>query len=561
MGRSLPSSASLLVLGLAACGGDDGGTGPTPTGPLCSTPLALTLEVGQYQIIDAARTTNCVSLPGGLGPREYVVMAYSGAGTETSSGVSAPYLLQGRSAAEDAALEAEAGMPLLADLPGADAFSTVTPEQFHRRLRLAEHRLALSPAALFRSPPPAAPIPVLGTIDSFSVCNSLTCGSFRKIGATVRYVGRAGVIYTDNGNSTAGEQLNDGDITQLGQLFDDYLHPIDTTAFGGVSDINADQRIAILVTGAVNALTDDCRNGRVVGYFYGGDLLLFQPGSNRREVFYAFAPKEATPTCSAVTRARALSQLPATLIHELQHMISFNQRVLVRGGGDEDLWLNEGLSHFAEELGYRVLPDAKCPNSSSCFSEFMSGNLSNAYSYLNNPEATHVVTPGDNSGPLAYRGAGWLFVRWLADHFAADTLLGPQVTRALINSTARGGENAALVGGAPFATLLGEWHLANYLENLQGVSQTGRLRYRTWDLRDVYGRNSPAVFPKPYPLTPEVTAGSYGRNGVLRGGSGRHLRFQLGAGSPGQVVRLASGSSGAAIATSIEPRFAVVRIQ
>ena len=52
--------------------------------------------------------------------------------------------------------------------------------------------------------------------------------------------------------------------------------------------------------------------------------------------------------------------LPPTFIHEFQHMISFNQHVLVRGGTAEDTWLNEGLSHFAEELGGELMPDAVC---------------------------------------------------------------------------------------------------------------------------------------------------------------------------------------------------------
>ena len=41
-------------------------------------------------------------------------------------------------------------------------------------------------------------------------------------------------------------------------------------------------------------------------------------------------------------------------------MISFNQHVLVRDGDAEDTWLNEGLSHYAEELGGRVVPDDLC---------------------------------------------------------------------------------------------------------------------------------------------------------------------------------------------------------
>src|SRR2546427_8348057 len=43
----------------------------------------------------------------------------------------------------------------------------------------------------------------------------------------------------------------------------------------------------------------------------------------------------------------------STFIHEFQHMISFGQHYLGRAGAPEVLWLNEGLSHYAEEMGGR----------------------------------------------------------------------------------------------------------------------------------------------------------------------------------------------------------------
>ena len=356
-------------------------------------------------------------------------MAYSGAGTETNSGISASYALASGASGAAAALLASAPAPVASF--GAEHG---TPDAFHRNLRLAEARIAADPATRLREAwagaPPLAAVPIVGQRDSFNICRTNNCSSFNRIGATVRFVGRSGAIYTDDANPVTGESLTDADLVQLGTLFDDYLYAIDTTAFGRESDINGDQRVAILITAGVNALTTDCADGRIIGYFYGADLIPSLAGSNRREVFYAFAPQAATAKCPAVTRNNALRQLPPVLIHELQHMISFNQRVLVRGGSQEDLWLNEGLSHFAEELGFRGVPDARCPNSASCFAQFTSGDIDNAYRYLVNPEGTALVTPADNSGRLAYRGAAWLFVRWLADHFSSDTLLGSQVTRA-----------------------------------------------------------------------------------------------------------------------------------
>ncbi len=544
----------LPLMLLAACGGGVG-TGPVPI--TCTTPTPVVLEPGERLILDAVRVSNCLALPGGTTAREYLVVAFSGAGSETTTGISASYSL--------AAGEPEAALvaPFALDEPTVGQ-GDATAASFHANLRRAEAALAADPASRLREawagPPVTATVPILGERDSFNVCRNSNCTAFNRVGATVRYVGRHGVVYTDDANPATAESLTPGDLAALGALFDDYLFPIDTTAFGRPSDIDADQRVAMLITVGVNELTSDCTNGRVIGYFYGADLVTSVTGSNRREVFYTFAPKAATPTCSAVTRNVALRALPPVLIHELQHMISFNQRVFLRGGLSEDLWLNEGLSHFAEELGFRGIPDNRCLVAAGCFSQFMSGNLDNAYSYLNNPEATHLVTPGNNSGPLAYRGAGWLFVRWLADHFSTDTLLGTQVTRGLVQTTRLGATNVAGVAAIDFPNLVAEWQLANYLENLPGFAQTGRLRYRTWNLRSVYGANSPGLYPKPYPLTPDTTSGVYTRSGTLRGGSGRHVRFRLPGGSPGTTVQLTGTGSGAP-AASAEPRFAVVRIQ
>ncbi|MES1260067.1 MAG: hypothetical protein ABUL71_05675, partial [Gemmatimonadota bacterium] len=300
---------------------------------------------------------------------------------------------------------------------------------FERRLRLAERVLAASPARRFGAlaAPPAAP-PALGDRDSFYVCASSACTTFKRIGATVRYAGAPGVIYQDDNQPAGAEAITGDDFQQLGSMFDSYLYPADTTAFGRESDINGDRHIAILMSPQVNALTTDCSGGRVIGYTFANDLVPGAPGSNGRAMFYTLTTAPATTTCTAVPRTGALTALPSTLIHELQHMISFNQHVLLRNGADQDIWLNEGLSHFAEELGWRTVPPAFCAG--NCFGEFAGDNVGNAYDYLVNPEAEYLIAPESGDGTLPERGAAWLFVRWLADHYSTDSLLGTQFTRA-----------------------------------------------------------------------------------------------------------------------------------
>src|SRR3989442_11099795 len=92
------------------------------------------------------------------------------------------------------------------------------------------------------------------------------------------------------------------------------------------------------------------------------------------------------------------SLVPVTFIHEFQHMISFGQHYLRRAGAPEVLWLNEGLSHFAEEMGgRRYLPDT------ATFCDFVNGDLHNAGQYFSAPQ-DHYLLATEGIGTLAERG-------------------------------------------------------------------------------------------------------------------------------------------------------------
>jgi len=253
-------------------------------------------------------------------------------------------------------------------------------------------------------------------------------------------------------------------------------------------------------------------------------------------------------------------------IHEFQHMISFNQHVLEAGSlSTEDTWLNEGLSHYAEELGGRLVPDAECqPLFENCETQFIGGNVDNAYEYLVDPESSFLVEPGNSQGALAERGANWLFVRWLVDHFADEQPAGNDFTRRLVQTRNNGSANVEAETGEPFAELVATWQLANYTEDLEDFTPLdGRLQYTSWALRDIYQANfEEGVFDKPYPLTPPVTAdGAVGRSGTLRGGSGVHLRVGQPPSSPEVELRLTDGDGVSPVSATVQPRIALVRIR
>lgn len=558
--RMTPLGMVLVGLTIAACSGDGSPIGPEPLPP-CTNPTTVSLPFGGAKLVDQA-AADCILLEGGDSDREYLVIGYSGAGQVTLSGISGGYEISGTPATATATtLRSPLGFDLVAPIhsvgPGANSQA-----QFDASLRRSEERLARSGLAQL-SPSAAAHLvgpPTVGAQESFFVCLSLECGQRSQITARARVVGSSGVIWVDTDLPSGSEELTTGDLQELSDLFDDYLYPIDTLAFGPASDIDGNERVDIVVTDAVNDLTTDCSKGRVVGYFYGGDLLSSKPDGNRAEVFFALSPKPATAGCGVVTRDRALSVLPPVLIHEMQHMISFGQRVLMRRNQAEVGWLNEGMSHFAEELGQREIPDSRCPHSPSCFSEFASGNLDNAYDFMRDPEATFLVAGVDPGPSLTGRGAAWLMVRWLADHFASDTILGTQLTRALINNAPTGADNIMEAsGGIEFQQLVGEWLASLYVDNLPGFPQDdGRLQYKSWDFRGVFARNSPDVFPLPFPLIPTPSDGRLALAGTLRAGTGHYAVVSVASGSNGVQLGL-TGPNGSAPSALLDARLMVVR--
>ena len=348
----------------------------------------------------------------------------------------------------------------------------------------AQPRPAVRPVAYAEG---ALNAPSVGSTRTFKVVAKLDGSRFAEVSARLRYVGDHLLLYVD----TAGQGFTDDQYARLGTLFDRELYPLDIAAFGSESDLDANGRVVVLFTPVVNALSlaSECgQKGFVTGFFYSNDLLLLNPNSNKGEIFYSFIPDaQAAYSCSH-TADFVMRTLPGTFLHELQHMISFNQHVVARGGDSESPWLNEGLSHFAEELGSRYYearfpypsgrtsPDQLFPDSASIF---ITPQLLNAYTYLNGTRA-HSVTTYDGGGSIEDRGATWLFLRWLAEQ------KGDAVIARLVQTSKTGVANIEEKSGEPFGILFGDFSMALYADSLLGVprAQVSR-RYQFGAVRNL----------------------------------------------------------------------------
>lgn len=576
----LPAGCIALLAVLAACSSDS--TGPNPGPNLnCGTLQPATLAPGQYVIIDPINQSPCAAVPAsGGGSAEYLYVAASTAGTETQSGISGAYSITGAGGTAASASVAALPEPLL------KAFRPPTgAAQFHHMLRLREQAEAASGAVRFSAAIGAGPnfavAPTVGSQKTFNVCATTDCTSFVQVSATAKNVGGKVAIYQEDG-LPAGVGFTQTEIDNVAQLFDGYLYPIDTTNFGRESDIDANGVVEVLLSGKINALSKSiCSQGSVIlGYFLSTDLNPSQAGSNKGEVFYSIVPDTAstlTPGCTPISRRFASSNLAPTFIHEFQHMISYAQHVLVaNGSSSEETWLNEGLSHYAEELGGRLIPNAAnptLPSGSNTYGQFSLSNFQNAYGYLEQPEGTFLIEPISSSGELEERGANWLFVRWAADQFGTSTpnpdppnfvVRATNFTRSLVQTAQVGAVNVANRTGRSFSDLVTLWQMANYLDNLPGFSPADSLiQYRNLDLRNIYSQlnaSSPSFFPKPYPLVPDVTTGTYTKSGTLRQGSAHHVRIQQAAGAAAVALKL-TASSNTPISGTLVPRIGLVRIK
>jgi len=547
------------LLVAAAC---SSGTGPSIR-RCTAADAAVNLAVYQYVSIDPATDSGCAVFPATTAlAAEYLIVP------QLTSGV--PGQTAGFRVGGDTILPAPSA-PLQ---PAADVGAA---ELFHTFLRLGDERRSWGfapesgggarPQASTTSSPPG-----MNTLRTFQVCAKTDCSRFDRVGARVRALKTKVAIYVDTLAPAGG--LDSTALDNIANLFDQRLYAIDTAAFGRESDIDSNTVVLVLMTNTVNKLVtaSQCNSAFVAGFFFGADLdpaFRNDSRSNKGEIFYSIVADPAGILSCPHSTSQVQSFVPVTFIHEFQHMISFNQHVLVRGNsGGEVLWLNEGLSHYAEELGgrsYALAPDGQVTDCTIGTTEcsFYGGDLLDAYDYLDST-SRHFLLPTAGIGSLAERGAAWLFVRYTVDKYAAGSTMADwnTLTRALVGTAQTGAQNIATVTGDPFTTVVGRWALANYVTDRGGAPP--ELQYDSWRLHAVYSSlhtQRPNTFKNFYPLVPTISAGrDVSVSGTLRAGSGIYHRATQPPGDPGFTLSF-TAPNGAPINPATLPRLNVIRLQ
>jgi len=250
-------------------------------------------------------------------------------------------------------------------------------------------------------------------------------------------------------------------IEALADEFDQTIYPTLTYAFGSEWNpgIDNDPKITILLTKL------DATAG---GYFNERDerLQSAEPISNMREMIYLNSDQIANPLIYSL------------LAHEMQHLISWNQKERERGVED-DVWSNEMRSEFAPTIcGYD--------------SEYVGSNLERRVDdFLARPFGSLTEWQGDR---YDYPPVN-LFGHYLAEQFGDDIfqyVMQTSDTGIKSIETALASKSYNLT----FNQVFNNWAITNYLNNLALYS--GQFGYK-----NPYLKGSIFISPITYSITSE----------------------------------------------------------
>ena len=453
------------------------------------------LAVGEVVEVADDSSFPCLRMPG-LGGASYLVLAMSASTIGAAQhGFEVAGLIGGGST-----LAQGQGVPTARAIPTDGGVPPQT--RFEALLRRREAALVREGVARTRSAAlrVESVVPSVGDRRTFQVFNADS--DFDEVTAMAEYVGSQAVLYVDETAPVGG--LGPDDLEDFTRQFDEVIYPTVTDAFGGVSDLDGNQRVIILFTPTVNRLTPKGSDGLVGGFFFGIDLLPQREGGNDAEIFYAQVPDPDGQFSDPRPKDRVLEATPAVLAHEFQHMVHFNQRVLVlEAASTEALWLSEGLAQMAEEL---VAREYELDENAHAVELFRRGNLQRARQYLLDPSDVSLLV-AEGSGSLEERGGGWLHVLYLAAQKGGGVL--GQLTR----TTTTGTDNVTARAGVPWEELLADWWTATYVDGHEAVGI--RLTYPGLDLRELLGDD--------YVLLPETLGSAdFTRSGSLWSSSVRY---------------------------------------
>ncbi len=509
----------------------------------CSVAGSLrSLEVGGSLTLGGVQGAT-VCLDGGAAGKEYVAVPFH------AGDLNAP-LFSVRLGAQGVVPVAPGSAASVAPALSLDGDGREENSGFHEALRRrAERELAPHVSAALRAGRADRMQPSLslnlgsGTLgQEVTVNTSLTsCEKPNNRTGRVVAVGQRSIVLADVTNPAGG--LTTADYASMAAGFDTLVYPVVTQAFGEPRDVDGNNKVVIFYTSAVNALTPAGSSSFVGGFFHPRDLfprkdsdgLAACETTNLAEMFYMLVPDpQGSVNNNVFTRADIVQTSLGTIAHEFQHLINASRRLYVvkTTHYSEETWLNEGLSHVAEELLFyhtsglaaRQNVGAAQVNANNrvrnAFLTYMDQNLRRYQRFLESHENQSPYDAAkDDDQDLATRGATWAFLRYAADRrTGAET----ELWKGLVDSDVTGFANLQRALGTDPRPMVRDWTTSVWTDDV--VSNVDpRFNQPSWRFRSFFGTfpaNTRNLAAGESTVLLKSGSGAYARFGVLPGGVG-----------------------------------------
>lgn len=525
----------------------------------CNAGNTVTLNVGGVTHLSGTAGGEFCAAPGA----EYVVvptftgntdtslsLTFSGTGIVAAAGPPSPDRLAGGGSLLSARVKESGAGPdhafhvRLRERTDAELTPLVPGAQaWYRQLREIRRQTTVAP-------------PAVGSLLNLNGQANFACTNPNNRVGRVMAVGTRSIIVEDTLNPQG--VMTQADYQNIAATFDTAVWVVNTDAYGAPADIDNNGRVIIFYTRVVNELTPAGSSSYVGGFFYGRDLFprTAQNGfsacanSNVAEMFYMLAADPAgVVNGNQRSKSLILSSTISTVAHEFQHLISASRRLYVLnvGGSDwsEDTWLNEGMSHIAEELLYYrragLLPRSNISVQTlqaggnpaiDAYNDYASQNFGRLWDHLEAPSSSGLY---DDDDDLATRGAAWMFLRYLADRRAGDDR---QLWFDLLNHNTVGLTNVSrFTTGGTIQQWIRDWHISVYTDD--AVTTTAEYRQPSWNYRSIYGALNNGV----YPLAKRDLANGTPLTFSLRASGAAYVRFGVAAGGQAAPIQVRQGAN------------------
>lgn len=295
-----------------------------------------------------------------------------------------------------------------------------------------------------------------GTERQFYVITSFDSKAYKDVQVTARLakVGEHCYVFVDKDIDKKASDASTmaGRVLEIANTFDTKIYPTDTRLFGAEPNpgVDGDPHVVLLLSPAVGNYGTDT----TLGYFSQRDEFVATPDAP--PIFQHSNAQEMLYISSRIVLTGSEEDYMGTVAHEFQHMINFNQKVLIgKNRQSDDLWIDEGMAMYAIEAngyglrtGGRVLGD-------------------HVKRYQQEPGSYSLVDWDGNPDGIGY-GPVYLFMVYLADRFSES------IIKDIVTSTDIGlpnVENKLKERGTDFRHVFHDWAVANFLDGrVSGVS-------------------------------------------------------------------------------------------